>query len=60
MAVLTECEKVVRLVVARVDERDGVMVETMAPWKVEMWVHLMAVTWEIAKVVLSDDLWAVH
>ena len=42
-AVPTECEMVVRLVVARADERDGVMVETTVPWKVEMRVHLMAV-----------------
>ena len=44
MAVLTECETVSRLVLARVDERDGVMVETMAPWKVVVRVYLMAVT----------------
>ena len=44
MAVLTECETVVRRVLARVDERDGVMVETTAPWKVEVRVYLMAVT----------------
>lgn len=58
-AVLTECETVVRLVVARVDERGGVTVETTAPWKVERRAHLMVVTKEIAKVVLSDDLSAV-
>lgn len=51
---------VVRLVVARVDERGGVTVETTAPWKVERRVHVMVVTWEIAKAVLSADLSVVH